>query len=291
MLTEGRNPRSENLDQLSTIDVLALINDEDATVAHVIRNALSEIARAVETIVAAIQKGGRLIYVGAGTSGRLGILDAVECVPTFGIDPGLIVGLIAGGESALTRAAEGAEDRSQDGRRDLENISLTSHDVVVGIAASGRTPYILGAVEFAHEIGCVTVGIACNQPSLLLNQTDIKIALPVGPEVLTGSTRLKAGTAQKMTLNMMSTAVMVKLGKVYGNRMIDVMVTNEKLADRACRIAAEIAGISHDEAARLLQQTGNDVKLAIVVSIRHVTPDEARSLLTQAGDNLRTVIG
>jgi N-acetylmuramic acid 6-phosphate etherase len=291
MLTEGRNPRSENLDQLPTLEVLALINGEDATVARVVRDALPEIARTVDAIVVAMQKGGRLIYVGAGTSGRLGVLDAVECVPTFGIDPGLVIGLIAGGESALTRAAEGAEDRSQDGRRDLEAINLTEQDVVVGIAASGRTPYVLGAVEFAHELGCVTVGIACNQPSLLLDQTDIKIGLPTGPEVLTGSTRLKAGTAQKMTLNMMSTAVMVKLGKVYGNRMIDLMVTNEKLADRACRIVAEIASIPYDEAARLLALTAKDVKLAIVVAVRHVTPDQARTLLAEAGDNLRGAIG
>jgi N-acetylmuramic acid 6-phosphate etherase len=290
MLTEGRNPRSENLDQLPTLDVLALINDEDASVARVVREAMPEIARAVETIVAAMQKGGRLIYVGAGTSGRLGVLDATECVPTFGLEPGVVIGLIAGGESALIRAAEGAEDRAEDGRSDLTAINLTKRDVVVGIAASGRTPYVLGAVAYAHEMGCVTVGIACNQPSVLLDQTDIKIGLPTGPEVLTGSTRLKAGTAQKMTLNMMSTAVMVKLGKVYGNRMIDLMVTNEKLADRACRIVSEIANIPYEEASRLLDLTGKDVKLAIVVAVRHVTPDEARALLVEAGDSLRAVI-
>jgi N-acetylmuramic acid 6-phosphate etherase len=291
MLTEGRNPRSENLDQLPTLDVLALINDEDASVARVVRDAMPEIARAVETIVAAMQKGGRLIYVGAGTSGRLGVLDAAECVPTFGLEPGVVIGLIAGGESALIRAAEGAEDRAENGRDDLVALNLIERDVVVGIAASGRTPYVLGAVAYAHEIGCVTVGIACNQPSVLLDQTDIKIGLPTGPEVLTGSTRLKAGTAQKMTLNMMSTAVMVKLGKAYGNRMIDLMVTNEKLADRACRIVSEIANIPYEEAARLLDLTGKDVKLAIVVAVRHVTPDEARALLVEAGDSLRTVIG
>jgi N-acetylmuramic acid 6-phosphate etherase len=232
-----------------------------------------------------------LIYVGAGTSGRLGVLDAAECVPTFGLEPGVVIGLIAGGESALIRAAEGAEDRAEDGRSDLMASNLAKQDVVVGIAASGRTPYVLGAVNYAHEMGCFTVGIACNQPSLLLDQTDIKISLPTGPEVLTGSTRLKAGTAQKMTLNMISTAVMVKLGKVYGNRMIDLMVTNEKLADRACRIVSEIAGIPYDEAARLLDLTGKDVNLAIVLAVRHVTPDEGRALLVEAGDNLRAVIG
>lgn len=291
MLTEGRNPRSENLDQLPTLDVLTLINDEDASVARVVRAVMPEIARAVDVIVSAMQKGGRLIYIGAGTSGRLGVLDAAECVPTFGLEPGVVIGLIAGGESALIRAAEGAEDRADEGRNDLMAIQLTKQDVLVGIAASGRTPYVLGAVNYAHEMGCVTVGIACNQPSILLDQTDIKIGLPTGPEVLTGSTRLKAGTAQKMTLNMLSTAVMVKLGKAYGNRMIDLMVTNEKLADRACRIISEIANIPYEEATRLLDLTGKDVKLAIVVAVRHVTPDEARALLAEAGDSLRAVIG
>jgi N-acetylmuramic acid 6-phosphate etherase len=291
MLTEGRNPRSENLDQLPTLDVLTLINDEDASVARIVRDAMPEIARAVDVIVSAMQKGGRLIYVGAGTSGRLGVLDAAECVPTFGLEPGVVIGLIAGGESALIRAAEGAEDRMEDGRSDLVAINLAKQDIVVGIAASGRTPYVLGAVNYAHEIGCITIGIACNQPSVLLDQTDIKIGLPTGPEILTGSTRLKAGTAQKMTLNMISTAVMVRLGKVYGNRMIDLMVTNEKLADRACRIVSEIAALPYDEAVRLLDLTGKDVKLAIVVAVRHVTPDEARVLLVEAGDNLRAVIG
>jgi len=235
MLTEGRNPRTENIDQLPTLDLLTVMNAEDAAVAQVVRAALPAVAQAVDAIVAAIQKGGRLIYVGAGTSGRLGVLDAVECVPTFGVDPGLVVGIIAGGNAALTNAIEGAEDRTHDGRSDLQAVNLTEQDVVVGIAASGRTPYVLGAIEFANQLGAVTVGIACNQPSPLLDMAPIRIALPVGPEVITGSTRLKAGTAQKMVLNMLSTATMIRLNKVYGNSMVDVRVTNAKLADRARR--------------------------------------------------------
>jgi N-acetylmuramic acid 6-phosphate etherase len=290
MLTEGRNPRTTNLDQLSTLDMLTVMNDEDASVAGVVRNALPAIGQAVDAIVAALQKGGRLIYIGAGTSGRLGVLDAAECVPTFGVPPDLVMGIIAGGYTALVNAVEGAEDRAEDGRADLVAVKLNGNDIVVGIAASGRTPYVLGAVEYAKQLSAVTIGVACNQPSPLLDATDIKIGLPVGPEVITGSTRLKAGTAQKLALNMLSSAVMVKLGKVYSNLMVDVQVTNTKLADRARHIVAEIAGVPYDEAARLLEQTRNDVKVAIVVSRRQVTPDEARQLLVEANDNLRTVL-
>lgn len=291
MSTEGRNPRSANIDSLSTIDLVTIMNEEDAMVAQVVRQALPNIALAVDLIVTRIQAGGRLIYIGAGTSGRLGVLDAVECVPTFGTPPELVIGLIAGGETALVNAVESAEDRAQDGRRDLQALSLTERDVVVGIAASGRTPYVLGSVEYANEIGAGTIGIACNEPSPLLDQTQIKIGLPVGPEVVTGSTRLKAGTAQKMALNMLSTASMVKLGKVYDNLMVDLKVTNAKLTDRACRIVSEIAAVDYDEAARLLQQTHNNVKTAIVVSKRRVTPEEAERLLLNAKGHLRQVIG
>ena len=290
MLTEGRNARSVHIDSASTIDLLTIMNDEDVMVARVVRNALPNIALAVEMIVTRIQAGGRLIYIGAGTSGRLGVLDAVECVPTFGTPPDLVIGIIAGGNTALTNAVEGAEDRSQYGQRDLQAVSLTEYDVVVGIAASGRTPYVLGAVEYANEIGAGTIGIACNEPSPLLDAVQVKIGLPVGPEVITGSTRLKAGTAQKMALNMLSTASMVKLGKVYDNLMVDLRITNDKLADRAQRIVSEIAGVDYDEAGRLLQQTGNNVKAAIVVSRRHVTLEEAERLLSNAKGRLRQVI-
>lgn len=291
MLTEQPNPRSEQIDQLSTLEVLQLMNEEDAKVAQVVQAALPDIAQAVDAIVAGIEKGGRLVYVGAGTSGRLGVLDAAECVPTFNTPPGLVIGIIAGGEVALTTAIEGAEDSVENGWRDLEAIDLNKRDIVVGIAASGRTPYVLGAVAYATEVGLVTIGIACNSPAPLLDAAQIKIGIPVGPEIITGSTRLKAGTAQKMVLNMLSTASMVRLGKVYGNRMVDLRATNKKLVHRAEWIVADIAQVSLDEAQRLLMLAENDVKVAIVVARLHVTPDEARHMLVTAGGRLRTVIG
>jgi N-acetylmuramic acid 6-phosphate etherase len=291
MLTEQPNPRSEQIDQLSTLEVLQLMNEEDAKVAQVVQAALPDIAQAVDAIVAGIEKGGRLVYVGAGTSGRLGVLDAAECVPTFNTPPNLVIGIIAGGEVALTTAIEGAEDSVENGWRDLEAIDLNKRDIVVGIAASGRTPYVLGAVAYATEVGLVTIGIACNSPAPLLDAAQIKIGIPVGPEIITGSTRLKAGTAQKMVLNMLSTASMVRLGKVYGNRMVDLRATNKKLVHRAEWIVADIAQVSLDEAQRLLMLAENDVKVAIVVARLHVTPDEARHMLVTAGGRLRTVIG
>lgn len=291
MLTEDRNPRSTNVDSVSTVELLTIMNDEDATVAKVVRDALPNIALAVDLIVEHIQSGGRLIYIGAGTSGRLGVLDAVECVPTFGTPPELVVGIIAGGETALTNAVEGAEDSAADGMRDLQAVALSERDVVVGIAASGRTPYVIGAVQYANEIGAGTIGISCNAPSPLLDATQIKIGLPVGPEVVTGSTRLKAGTAQKMALNMLSTAAMVKLGKVYHNLMVDLRVTNEKLANRARRIVGEIAGVDIEEAGRLLHLSKNDVKAAIVMSKRKVSLEDAERLLEGSYGNLRQVIG
>ncbi len=291
MLTEQSNPQSENIDQLSSVDILHIMNDEDAAVINVVRAALPSIARAVDLVVAALSAGGRLIYVGAGTSGRLGVLDAVECVPTFGVPPGLIIGIIAGGTNALTNAIEGAEDHLEDGQRDLEAINLTSSDTVVGIAASGHTPYVLGAIQYASRVGTETVGIACNQPSPLLEVVNIAIGLPVGAEVIAGSTRLKAGTAQKMVLNMLSTAAMVKLGKVYGNQMVDVLITNDKLARRAERIVSELANVPLDEAKQLLLRANNSVKTAIVMHLKQITPEAAARLLKEAGGNLRTIIG
>lgn len=289
MLTEERNPRTTHIDQLSTLDILQVMNDEDSAVTRVVRNALPQIALAVDAIVQAIERGGRLIYVGAGTSGRLGVLDAAECVPTFNTAPGLVIGVIAGGQAALTRAVEGAEDRSDDGERDLSNLNLTAKDVVIGIAASGRTPYVLGAMNAANQLGAVTAGIACNVPSALLDVVHIPIGLPVGPEVITGSTRLKAGTAQKMVLNMLSTTSMVRLGKVYGNLMVDVQITNEKLAHRAERITAEIADVTIEEARRLLHDTGS-VKAAVLVHLRGITADEAQARLEQTGGRLRDAL-
>jgi N-acetylmuramic acid 6-phosphate etherase len=256
-----------------------------------VRTALPAIAQAVDVISEHIQTGGRLFYVGAGTSGRLGVLDASESVPTFGVEPGLIKGLIAGGDKALMHSIEGAEDDENAGRNDLLALGLSAKDVVVGIAASGRTPYTLGAIEAANEIGAVTIGLACNDPSPLLERAQIKIGVPVGPEIVAGSTRLKAGTAQKLVLNMLSTASMIKLGKVYDNLMVDVQVTNNKLAHRARQIVSKITGTSNQTARQLLLETNNEVKTAIVVHLKGATPQEARELLTSVNGRLRELIG
>jgi N-acetylmuramic acid 6-phosphate etherase len=291
MLTEQRNPRTADIDRLSTQEILQLINEEDATVAAAVRNALPAVAQAVDAITERLRDGGRLIYVGAGTSGRLGVLDAAECVPTFGVQPGLVRALIAGGDVAITGSVEGAEDDSQAGRDDLLAIDISNQDVVVGIAASGRTPYVLGALEAANEAGALTIAISCNLPAPLLEIAQIGIAAPVGPEVIGGSTRMKAGTAQKLILNMLSTATMIQLGKVYSNLMVDVKVTNQKLAERARRIVSEIAGVSDERALQLLTQTGNEVKTAIVVAILGISVKEARALLKGNQGMLRRVIG
>lgn len=291
MITEQPNPRTEGIDQLPTLEIVTRMNDEDARVALAVREALPAIAQAVDAISERLAGGGRLFYVGAGTSGRLGVLDAAECVPTFSIEPELVQGVIAGGEQALVHAIEGAEDDRSAGRADLLARSLWERDVVVGIAASGRTPYVLGALELADEIGALTVGIACNVPSPVLDAAKIAIGVPVGPEVIAGSTRLKAGTAQKMVLNMLSTATMIKLGKVYGNLMVDVKVTNAKLQERARRLVAQIAAVDDETAQRLLNDAENEVKTAVVMSRRTVDAEQARELLRKAGGRLRDVIG
>jgi len=290
MLTESQNPRTADIDQLSTLEMVRRINDEDAQVAGAVRSALPQIAQAIDAIADRLRRGGRLIYVGAGTSGRLGVLDAVECVPTFSTDPSLVVALIAGGTRAITQSVEGAEDSRETGRAELLALDLTADDAVVGIAASGRTPYVLGAVEAAHEIGALTVGVACNVPSTLLDTAQIAIGVPVGAEVITGSTRMKAGTAEKLVLNMLSTGTMIKLGKVYGNLMVDVRPTNGKLVDRARRIIAQVAVVEYDEAARLLDASGSEVKTAIVMAQRGVPAEAARALLNAAHGRLRAVI-
>lgn len=287
MLTEQSNPESADIDRLATIDILRIINAEDARVAGVVGAALPRIAQAVDLIAARMQHGGRLIYAGAGTSGRLGLLDAVECVPTFGTEPETVQALIAGGQGAFAQAVEGAEDNRQAGADDLHGLGVTAQDAVVGIAASGRTPYVLGVLAAARAIGAGTVAISNNDPAPILDAAEIGIAVPVGPEVLTGSTRMKAGTAQKMVLNMLSTAVMIRLGKVYGNLMVDVRVTNEKLAGRARRIVCEVTGVDEAEAARLLTESDNEVKTAIVMAVMGVGVAEARSRLDAAGGVLR----
>jgi len=291
MQTETRNPKSRHIDQLPTLDALRLMNEEDATVTLAVRDALPAIARAVDVIVERLRGGGRLIYVGAGTSGRLAVVDASECVPTFNTDPSLVQALIAGGSVALVTSVEDAEDSREAGSGDLLALNISSADVVVGIAASGRTPYVLAAIETAQAAGAATVGVACNAPSPLLEAADIAIGVITGPEVVTGSTRLKAGTAQKMVLNMLSTASMIQLGKVYGNRMVDVRVSNEKLLDRARRIVAEVAGISMDRAAELLDAADHQAKTAIAMARLEVDAATARAALARVGGKLADIIG
>lgn len=291
MLTESQNPNTSNIDQLSTYEMLQRINDEDAKVALAVRDALPQITQAVDAIAARLAAGGRLFYVGAGTSGRLGVLDAVECVPTFSVPPDLVQGIIAGGEKALTQPIEGAEDDENAGAVDLAARGLTSQDAVVGIAASGRTPYVLGAVDYGESVGALTVGVSCNVPAALLEQVQIAIGVLVGAEAITGSTRLKAGTAQKLVLNMLSTGTMIRLHKVYGNLMVDVRVSNEKLLDRARRIVAQLTSLGYDDAAALLEQANLEVKTAVVMHHRRVDAAAARDLLGAVDGNLRAVIG
>lgn len=290
MLTEQANPRSANLDQLSALEIVQLMNAEDATVAAAVQAALPQIATAVEAIAARLLAGGRLIYAGAGTSGRLGVLDAAECVPTFGVTPDVVQARIAGGARAVTEAVEGGEDDRAAGRADLLALNLTAQDAVVGVAASGRTPYVVAALEAAAETGALTVGVVCSAPAPVLDAAQIKIAVLTGPEVLTGSTRLKAGTAQKMVLNMLSTGAMTLCGKVYGNLMVDVKVTNTKLAARARRIVAQVGQVDEETAAALLAQTGQAIKPAIVMARRGVDAAEAARLLAAAGGFLRRVL-
>ncbi len=291
MLTEQQNPNTSHIDRLSTQEMLTVINQQDASIARTVAQAIPQITLAVDAIVERLQAGGRLIYIGAGTSGRMGILDAVECVPTYGTPPALVQGIIAGGYNAIMRSVEGAEDSREGGRDDLMALNPIAPDCVVGIAASGRTPYVLGAIELANEIDAASIGIACNDPSPLLEAAQIAIPLPVGPEVVTGSTRMKAGTAQKLVLNMLSTGTMIKLGKVYGNLMVDVQPTNEKLVDRASRIIAQVVGVSYEQAVDLLKEAGNNVKVAIVMGKLSVPRSEAKEKLEATNGHLHAVIG
>ena len=290
LATEQRNPASDTIDTLSTFDLLRVINDEDRTVADAVASALPAITRAVDAIVTALQGGGRLVSIGAGTSGRLGVLDASECPPTFNTDPSLVVGLIAGGDHALRHAVEHVEDQPEAGAASLDAIGITNRDVVVGIAASGRTPFVLGAVAHARSLGATTICIANSPESALAAAVDLPITVVTGPEVVTGSTRMKAGTAQKLVLNMLSTAAMIRLGKTYGNLMVDVRPTNAKLRDRAVRIVAEATGIDRDAAERALADTGGEVKTAIVAILAGITPGEARERLEVANGVVRSAL-
>ena len=288
--TEARNTASGTIDSLSALQIVELMNSEDAMVAAAVRTQSTSIAAAIDGVAEAFRNGGRLIYIGAGTSGRLGVLDASECPPTFSVPRSMVVGLIAGGPSALTSAIEGAEDRAEQGRADLENISLTARDIVMGIAASGRTPYVLGGLQFAREIGATTIGFACNDESALIPLSDIMIAPVVGPEVITGSTRLKAGTATKMVLNMLTTGAMVRIGKTFGNLMVDLTASNEKLRDRSQRIVSDLTGLSSEAAQKILSECSHQVKTAIVVHHRKLTPEAAREQLKQCNGHLRNAL-
>ncbi|MFO1540716.1 MAG: N-acetylmuramic acid 6-phosphate etherase [Chloroflexota bacterium] len=290
LATEGRNPRTDGIDELPTLEIVRRINDEDATVAAVVRDALPAIAEAVDGIVARMRAGGRLVYAGAGTSGRLAMVDSVESVSTYGVPPGRVVALVAGGDAALAHPVEGAEDEASAGAAAVTSAGVSERDAVVGIAASGRTPYALGALATARRAGAFTVGISNNVPAPILADVDVGIALPTGPEVVAGSTRMKAGTAQKLVLNMISTAVMIRLGRVLGNRMIEVAVTNEKLRIRATGLVAEVVGVPEPEAARLLASSGDHVPTAILIGLRGLSPGEARAALSAAGGVLRVAL-
>lgn len=289
-VTERRNPASGGLDAMPVEDVLRLMNKEDRRVTGAVAGVLPRISAAVGLFVRAWRAGGRWIYVGAGTSGRVAAMDAAECPPTFGVPAGRVLALVAGGQDAATRSDEGTEDDSLAAVRDMEAVDPGPEDVVVGISASGRTPYVLAAVRYAAGRGCATVGISNNAGSDLSRQVRVGIEVETGPEVLTGSTRLKAGTAQKLVLNMLSTAAFTRLGKVYENLMVDVEATNEKLRKRARRIVCEAAGVGDDEAASLLQAAGGSAKVAVVMGRAGVSTREAKSLLDAAGGSLRRAL-
>lgn len=290
LLTEARNPQTMELDSMTPLEIVTAMNREDARVPESIRPQLPNIAQCVAWATEAIRSGGRLIYMGAGTSGRLGVLDAVECPPTFGVSPDVVVGLIAGGERAFVRAVEGAEDSRELGKADLEAIGLTPKDLVVGIAASGRTPYVLGGLAYANSLGCKTAAISCNPGSAVGKEARLAIEVAPGPECLTGSTRLKAGTAQKLILNMISTATMVGCGKAYSNLMVDVMQTNEKLVVRAQNIVMEATGVSRDSAKEAIALAGGSCKLAVTMILADCTVEEAKERLERCGGSVRQAI-
>ena len=288
--TESRNERTGDLDRLPVHELLSVMNAEDQSVALAVRSALDQIGAAVETITHSLRNGGRLVYLGAGTSGRIGLLDAVECPPTFGTSPDQVVGLLAGGPGAFILAVEGAEDQPQRAADDLDAISVNAHDTVVGLAASGRTPYVVGGLQHASALGAATVSVACNADAEVSRYADIAIEIPTGPEVLTGSTRLKAGTAEKMVCNMLSTASMVRLGKVYGNLMVDVRATNDKLVDRVRRIVIQATGASPEIADSALHATGGHAKAAIVMIAAGCSGAEAARRLERTDGDIRAAM-
>ncbi len=290
LLTEQVNPNSHNLDQLTSLELVELFNQEDAQTLAAIASARPQLAQAIDLTSERLRTGGRLFYVGAGTSGRLGVLDAAECPPTFCTPPDLVQGIIAGGAGALLRSSEDLEDKAEDGAAAIAQRQITQLDVVVGITAGGTTPYVLGALQSARQRGAIAISIACVPVEQANIEADIDIRLLVGPEILAGSTRLKAGTVTKMALNILSTGVMVKLGKVYGNRMVDVAVTNKKLHDRALRILQDLTGLSREDAGYLLEQSGRSVKLALLMHWTGLEKEESDRLLTAHQGNLRQAV-
>ncbi|HEY9728282.1 MAG TPA: N-acetylmuramic acid 6-phosphate etherase [Chroococcales cyanobacterium] len=290
LLTEQVNPNSQNLDQLTSLELVDLFNREDAKTLEAIANARSELAQAIDRTAQALHQGGRLFYVGAGTSGRLGVLDAAECPPTFCTPPELVQGIIAGGAGALVRSSEDLEDRMEDGAEAIAHRQIHELDVVIGITAGGTTPFVHGAIQAARQRGATTILIACVPIDQVKIEADLDIRLLVGPEVLAGSTRLKAGTVTKMALNIISTGVMVRLGKVYGNRMVDVAVTNKKLHDRALRMLQDLTHLNREDAGYLLERSGRRVKLALLMHWTGLEPEEGSTLLTEHQGNLRAAV-
>lgn len=288
--SESRNPETMDLDSLTTLEMVSRFNQQDARVAEAVRLTLPAVAQAVDAAAAALSAGGRLIYLGAGTSGRLGVLDASECPPTFGVPHGRVIGLIAGGPGALLKAVEGAEDSETLGVADLQALTLTAQDMVVGLAASGRTPYVIAALRYARQLGCATAAISCNPDSPIAREAEIAISPVVGPEALTGSTRLKSGTAQKLVLNMISTGAMVKIGKVWQNLMVDMQATNVKLVDRACRMVVEATGCERSEAEAALSACDYQVKTAILMLLAGITAAQASDRLAASQGFLRAAL-
>ena len=290
MTTEKRNPNTMELDRMSPLEIVTVMNQEDGLVPKAISGHLDRIAQIAAWGTQSLEQNGRIFYMGAGTSGRLGVLDAAECMPTFGVSPDTVIGLIAGGEKAFIRAVEGAEDSRELGREDLIEYDLTDRDLVIGIAASGRTPYVLGGLEYARQVGCHTAAISCNADSEIGRVAEIAVDIVIGPEVLTGSTRLKAGTAQKMVLNMISTAAMVGAGKAYQNLMVDVVQTNEKLRKRALHIVVEATGADEETAREVLEQAGGKCKTAITMLLAGCDVKEAEERLRAAKGHVREAI-
>lgn len=290
LVTEAVNERTRNLDELATLDIVRAMNEEDKQVALAVERAVPQIARAIDILAGALSQGNRVYYVGAGTSGRLGVLDASELPPTFGVTPDLFVGVIAGGHPALVKSSEGLEDSKDEARKDLEAAGLRAGDVVVALAASGRTPYAIAALEMAAELGARSVAVTCNPESEMAQVAEVAIVAVVGPEVVSGSTRMKAGTAQKMILNMLSTGAMVKSGKVYGNLMVDVRPTNQKLEERAKRIIMRATAAGYDAASRALAESGNEVKVGVVMCLCQVDAATARATLNQTGGFVRKAV-